>query len=92
MQILSALLRMTYLNIGKNYLFVCPLLINMTTGYFFFMFFFYSSADCFQNQFKKKKFQDTTRVSNSLDIDQARRFVGPDLVPNCLQKDITRRH
>ena len=27
----------------------------------------------------------TTRVSNSLDPDQARRFVGPDLGPNCLQ-------
>ena len=25
------------------------------------------------------------RVSNSLDPDQARRFVGPDLGPNCLQ-------
>ena len=24
-------------------------------------------------------------MSNSLDPDQARRFVGPDLVPNCLQ-------
>ena len=33
----------------------------------------------------------TIRVSNSLDPDQARRFVGPDLVgpdldPNCLQR------
>ena len=26
------------------------------------------------------------RVSNSLDPDQARRFVGPGLCPNCLQK------
>ena len=26
------------------------------------------------------------RVSNSLDPDQARRFVGPDLGPNCLQR------
>ena len=25
------------------------------------------------------------RVSNSLEPDQARPFVGPDLVPNCLQ-------
>ena len=34
------------------------------------------------------------RVSNSLDSDQARRFVGPDLGPNCLQilsADDTRR-
>ena len=28
---------------------------------------------------KKKSFRNTTRVSNSLDPDQARRFVGPDL-------------
>ena len=26
------------------------------------------------------------RVSNSLDPDQARHFVGPDLGPNCLQR------
>ena len=25
-------------------------------------------------------------MSNSLDSDQARRFVGPDLGPNCLQR------
>ena len=30
-------------------------------------------------------FLNTIRVSNSLDIDQARHFVGPDLGPNCLQ-------
>ena len=29
---------------------------------------------------------NNVRVSNSLDIDQARRFVGPDLGPNCLQR------
>ena len=28
----------------------------------------------------------TIRVSNSLDSDQARLFVGPDLGPNCLQR------
>ena len=31
-------------------------------------------------------FFNTTRVSNSLDPDQARHFVGPDLGPNCLQR------
>ena len=31
-------------------------------------------------------FFNTIRVSNSLDPDQARRFVGPDLGPNCLQR------
>ena len=29
---------------------------------------------------------NTTKVSNSLDPDQAPRFVGPDLGPNCLQR------
>ena len=31
-------------------------------------------------------FYNTIRVSNSLDPDQARHFVGPDLGPNCLQR------
>ena len=39
---------------------------------------------------------NTIRVSNSLDPDRARHFVGPDLGPNCLQKlsadDRSRRH
>ena len=33
----------------------------------------------------KKKIGNTIRVSNGLDPDQARRFVGPDLDPNSLQ-------
>ena len=57
---------------------------------------FLSSADFFQDQLllKKKYVKNTIRVSNSLDPDQARRFVGPDLGPNCLQRlsaDDTRR-
>ena len=36
--------------------------------------------------FLKNSFRNTIRVSISLDPDQARRFVGPDLGPNCLQK------
>ena len=48
-------------------------------------FLFLSSTDFFQNQlFEKKKFRNTIRVLNSLDPDQARRSVGPDLGPNCL--------
>ena len=45
------------------------------------------SADIFKNQFfeKKQSFGNPIRVSNSLYPDQARRFVGPDLGPNCLQ-------
>ena len=35
--------------------------------------------------FSKKIFHNTTSVSNSLDPDQARRSVGPDLGPNCSQ-------
>ena len=31
-------------------------------------------------------FRNTIRVSNSLDPDQARHNVGPDLDPNCLQR------
>ena len=49
-----------------------------------------AAADLFQNQL----FRNTIRVSNSLDPDQARHFVGPDLGPNCLQRllaDDTRR-
>ena len=44
-----------------------------------------SSADFFQNQFFSKN-SNTIKVSNSLDPDQARHFVGPDLGPNCLQR------
>ena len=47
----------------------------------------FSAADLFQNQlFQKNSFRNTIRVSNILDPDQARRFVRPDLDPNCLQK------
>ena len=35
--------------------------------------------------FSKKSFRHTIRVSISLDPGQTRRFVGPDLGPNCLQ-------
>ena len=43
---------------------------------------FLSSADCFRNDY----IRNTIRVSNSLDPDQARQFVGPDLGPNCLKR------
>ena len=35
---------------------------------------------------KQKSFRNTIRVLKSWDPDQARRSVGPDLVPNCLQR------
>ena len=54
---------------------------------------FLSSVDLFLKStfFRKKKkpFGNTIRVSNSLDPDQARRFltnVGPDLGADCLQR------
>ena len=34
----------------------------------------------------KNSLRITIRVANSLDPDQARHFVGPDLDPNCLQR------
>ena len=39
-----------------------------------------------KSSFSKKKGRNTIGVSNSLDPDQARHFVGPDLGPNCLQR------
>ena len=49
--------------------------------------FYLSSADFFKiNFFFKNSFRYTIRVSNTLDLDQALHFVGPDLGPNCLQK------
>ena len=48
---------------------------------------FLMSADFFsKSSFSKNSFRNTIRVSNSLDADQARLFVGPDLGPNCLQR------
>ena len=47
---------------------------------------FLSSADFFpKSTFLKNSFRNTISVLNSLDPDQARRFVGPDLSPKCLQ-------
>ena len=40
----------------------------------------------FKLTFSKKMFRNTTRVSNGLDTDQARCFVGPDVGPSCLQR------
>ena len=37
-----------------------------------------------KSTFMKNYFRNTIRVSNSLEPDQARHFVGPDLGPNCL--------
>ena len=48
---------------------------------------FLSSADFFsKSTFLKNSFRNAIRVSNSLDPDQARHFVGPDLGPSYLQR------
>ena len=39
-----------------------------------------------KSTFSKKNFRNIIRVSNSLDPDQNRHSVGPDLGPNCLQR------
>ena len=47
-----------------------------------------------KSSFLKNSFKNCMRVSNSLNSDQARHFVGPDLGPNCLRRfsvDATRR-
>ena len=36
--------------------------------------------------FSKNSFRNTIRVSNSLDLDQDRHSIGPDLGPNCSQR------
>ena len=39
-----------------------------------------------KSTFLKNSFRNTIRMANSLDPDQARHFIGPDLGPNCLQR------
>ena len=51
------------------------------------------SADFFQNQLFQKTLPGTLLMSNCLDPDQDRQYVGPDLGPDCLQRlSISRRH
>ena len=39
-----------------------------------------------KSTFSNSSFRNAIRVSNSLDLGQARHHVGPDLGPNCLQR------
>ena len=57
---------------------------SLPPGKFFMLFLL--SADFFKINFFKNSFRNTVSVSNRLDQDQSRRFVGPDLGPICLQK------
>ena len=62
----------------------CGSMVNsLYTGYFFQAF----VVICLFSKltFSKNTFTNTIRVSKSLDPDQARHFVGPDLGPNCFQ-------
>ena len=45
-----------------------------------------SCADIFQHQLFRKILSLIPSVSNSLEPDQARNYVGPDVGPNCLQR------
>ena len=47
---------------------------------------FLLSADFFQNNIFKKILSGIPSGYHRFDLDQAQRFVGPDLGPNCLQK------
>ena len=42
--------------------------------------------------FSKDSLRNITEVSDSLDPDQARQIVGPDLGPNCLQSLLAAQH
>ena len=56
---------------------------------------FHASVDVCCLFFSKNSFRNTIRKSNSLDSDQDRHFVGPDLGTNCLQRlsaDEKKRH
>ena len=48
--------------------------------------FYFSSAEFFSKLTFSIFFRNTTRMSNSLDPNQARHFVGPDLGPKGLQR------
>ena len=49
-------------------------------------YFFWPPLIFFKINFFENFYQNTVRMSNSLDPDQAPHFVGPDLGPNCLQR------
>ena len=62
--------------------FACFFLSSAVFFFFFFLFCFVFS----KSTFSKNSFRNTIKVSNSLDSDPARQYVGPDLDPNCLQR------
>ena len=73
---------------GKSYFEQCYLSHpRKSDSYWLILHAFLLSADFFsKSTFSKNSFRNTTSVTNSLDPDQARHAVGPDLGTNCLQK------
>ena len=52
-----------------------------------FMYAFSRLVICFKINFvKNDHFGNSIKVSNSLDLDRVRHYVGPDLGPDCLQR------
>ena len=63
----------------------CVFINSLHAGLFFMI--LLSSADLFSKfTFSKHSFRNTIRESNSLDPDQDRHSVVPDLGPSCLQR------
>ena len=59
---------------------------KLLSAYWVFFHAFLSSADFFSKLIFSKILSRIPSVPNSLDPDQARQNVGPDLGPNCLQR------
>ena len=71
------ILKIVYLPLQDYLIFACLVSFHV----------FWSSADFLKKlTFSKRSFSNTIGMSNSLDPNQARRIVGPDLVPKCLQR------
>ena len=93
-QTVEILIRRRFCGVGSGsvlFAYRCPTIRTLglygLTLYLLGLFMILSYAVFFQNElFFRNSFRNTIKVSNSLDPDQARHFVGPDLDPNCLQK------
>ena len=57
-----------------------------TSVHYLFFFYFLWPADFFNSNSLRKNISRISSESNSLDPDQVRRYVGPDLSSNCLQR------
>ena len=73
--------KFTYFKLWKQGTQLSPITLCMLGN---FACFFLVICGFFQNQLFKKN--QEFKMSNSLDLDQARHLVGPDLDPNCLKR------